>query len=143
MMKYTIFILTAILLPSCTSPALDQEQEALIEVAGNKIHTKRVGTGQPIVLAHGGYLNLDMWDPQVDEFSKTHTLIRFSDLGHGESIHAGDKIFGYEIINELIKDGPDQEVILMGLSWGAMLCVDFALNYPEKVEKLILVSPGV
>ena len=31
----------------------------------------------------------------------------------------------------------------MGLSWGAMLCVDFALNYPEKVEKLILVSPGL
>ena len=36
-----------------------------------------------------------------------------------------------------------EKINLVGLSWGAILATDFALEYPERVEKLILLSPGL
>lgn len=76
-------------------------------------------------------------------FKNTNRIIRFSDFGHGKTVSGKNSILGYEIINHLTTQYPDEKFVLVGLSWGAMLCVDFTLNYPHKVEKLILVSPGL
>lgn len=142
-MKYIhIYILLAIL-SSCSDNKLEQEREVFIEVNENKIHTKIKGSGQPIILAHGGYLNLDMWNPQMEELSKTNKVIRFSDLGHGKSQKSGSQTYGHEIIQQIITENEEQKSVLIGLSWGAMICVDYALNHPENVDKLILVSPGL
>lgn len=141
MMKhYFPFIL--IFLFSCKTE-MKNEKEIFLSLNEHKIHVKSSGSGSPIIFAHGGYLDLDMWNPQVKEFEGKHQLIRFSDLGHGKTENSNQPLFGYEIINELTKSYPNDKFVLVGLSWGAMLCVDFALNYPNKVEKLILVSPGL
>jgi pimeloyl-ACP methyl ester carboxylesterase len=140
-MKYILPILV-ILFQSCSSPKIEQE-ESYLEIAGNKIHVKTIGKGQPIILAHGGYLDLEMWNPQIDELSKNNQVVRFSDLGHGKSINSGKPIYGYEIIHQLIKNHDNQKSILIGLSWGAMICVDYTLNHPQNVDKLVLVSPGL
>lgn len=55
--RYTLFASLVIFSLACGSP----EQEAFLDVAGHKIHIKETGTGPPLILAHGGYLNLDMW----------------------------------------------------------------------------------
>jgi len=119
------------------------ENERFLNINGNAIHVKSIGEGLPIIFAHGGYLNLDMWDVQINEFKDSHQLIRFSDLGHGKTKSDKKTILGYEIISQLTKEDSKEKLVLVGLSWGAMLSVDFALNYPDRVEKLILVSPGL
>jgi len=131
-----------VLLVSCKNSG-QSKKESFINLNGNKIHVKTSGNGRPIIFVHGGYLDLEMWNSQIMELKDTYQTIRFSDLGHGKTISSKKPIFGYDIINELTNKYPYDKFVLVGLSWGAMLSVDFALNYPDKVDKLILVSPGL
>lgn len=140
-MKFLFFVLVLISV-SCKESKY-AEKEIYLYKGQHKIQIKTTGKGAPIIFAHGGYLDLEMWDPQVAEFKNTHRIIRFSDLGHGKTVRAKSPLLGYEIINDITTQYPDEKFVLVGLSWGAILCVDFALNYPHKVEKLVLVSPGL
>ena len=140
-MKILEFFMLVILI-SCET-AEDNALEGFKDIRGNKIHYKTEGKGQELLFVHGGYLNLDMWDSQVAEFKKEYRTIRFSDIGHGLTQSSDTLIHGYEIIEHLTQSDVENKVTLIGLSWGAMLCVDFALKHPERVEKLILISPGL
>ena len=131
-----------LLIASCQDTGYD-ENDTYLYKNQHKIQVRTTGEGFPIIFAHGGYLDLEMWDPQVEAFKNSNQIIRFSDLGHGKTIRSDTSTLGYEIINELTIRYPHEKFVLVGLSWGAMLCVDFALNYPQKVKKLILVSPGL
>lgn len=138
------FIFAIIVLLSASCKETDyHEKEKYLYKNQHKIQIRTTGKGAPLIFAHGGYLDLEMWNPQVKEFKNTNRIIRFSDLGHGKTVRSKSSIYGYEIINELTTQYLNEKFVLVGLSWGAMLCVDFALNYPHKVEKLILVSPGL
>jgi len=76
--------------------------------------------------------------------SSQYEILRFSDLGHGQTKTQGtEEIYGYHIIERLSSATTENPTTLIGLSWGAMLCVDFALHYPDRVKKLILLSPGL
>ena len=137
-----MFVILVLFPASCKNVAY-VETESYVNKNQHKVHIKTTGKGVPIIFVHGGYLDLEMWNPQVEEFRKTNHIIRFSDLGHGKTVGSKSSIAGYEIINELTILYPNEKFVLVGLSWGSMLCVDFALNYPHKVEKLVLVSPGL
>lgn len=141
-MKPSLIFMFIIFL-ACSDSKKTEDVNSFKNIGGNKIHFKIEGEGKEIVMVHGGYLDLDMWQLQVDEFKDDWKIIRFSDLGHGKTISSGQPIFGYDIIGELSNATSDNPTVLMGLSWGAMICIDFALNHPQKVEKLILVSPGL
>jgi len=45
-------------------------------------------------------------------------------------------------LEEIVKKIGAEKVILIGQSWGSMLAIQFVTDNPEKVEKLILTSPG-
>lgn len=140
--KYYIILLLCVLLFSCGNPYTEVEGHLIINE--NKIHYKVLDKGKPLVFVHGGYLNLDMWENQMRYFSERgYKTIAFSDLGHGKTILKNSNIYGYEIIDQIVEKITDDKVTLVGLSWGAMLSVDYALNFPEKIERLVLVSPGL
>ncbi|NNE76315.1 MAG: alpha/beta hydrolase [Pricia sp.] len=136
-------IIILIITISCNQSKSLNESEYYLTLENHEIHVKHIGKGSPILFAHGGYLDLEMWNSQIDAFKNSHKLIRFTDLGHGQTIRSGKSIYGYNIIESLTRKYPYEKFDLVGLSWGAMLCVDFALKYPERVNKLILVSPGL
>ncbi|MFC4096444.1 alpha/beta fold hydrolase [Euzebyella saccharophila] len=138
----TLLTFLILCLLSCNGKS-DADTESFLHFKQHKIQLSTTGKGKPLLFVHGGYLDLDMWQPQVEAFKDSYTLIRFSDLGHGKTVASGEPVKGHEIIREITKKLPDEKYTLIGLSWGAMLSVDFALNYPEKVEKLVLVSPGL
>lgn len=128
---------------SCHS---DGDREEYLSIKDHKIHTKISGEGETILLIHGGYLNLDMWEPQVNFLNQAgFQIIRYSDIGHGKTVDGVEPVLGYKIINQIIDTYVEghELVTLVGLSWGAMLAVDYTLNHPERVKKMILVSPGL
>lgn len=148
MKTHLLLLLILSLLVSCqpatTAEESNPQEESYLMLDGHKIHYKTEGEGKPLLFVHGGYLNLDMWDRQADFFTqKGFQVIRFSDLGHGLTEQADSSSLGYEIIDAVATKCTDQKLTLIGLSWGGMLCVDYALQYPDKVEKLVLVAPGL
>ena len=114
-----------------------------------KIHDHQVfyetsGSGIPVVLIHGGYLDQTIWDSQVDFLNRRGFMtIRFDDIGHGKTISGESSVYGYEIIDGLLNELNLSKVNIVGLSWGTMMAVDFTLKFPEKVDKLSLISPGL
>lgn len=117
---------------------------SFLEIDTAKIHYETTGEGEPLLFIHGGYLDLSMWDAQVDELTNAgFQVIRYSDIGHGKTISGNEKLFGHEIALRLIDKLEIDKINVVGLSWGAMIATDFSLEYPEKIERLILVSPGL
>jgi 3-oxoadipate enol-lactonase len=55
------------------------------EVNGTKLYYELKGKGPAVVLIHGWSLNTEMWDPQFDEFSKRHKVLRYDVRGYGKS----------------------------------------------------------
>jgi 3-oxoadipate enol-lactonase len=136
------FSLLIILL--CFLGCKPSEEETFLTVKDHLIHVKKSGSGKPLLLIHGGYLNLDMWEPQVAFFEKAgYLVIRYSDIGHGATKKGEEPLPGHEIIDQIVHTYTDQKIVLAGLSWGAMLAVNYSLHHPDQVESLILVSPGL
>lgn len=143
-MKTPIMVLLLISLTFACSDNMIKKEEGFLMLNDYKIHYKVAGSGEPIVFVHGGYMNLDMWNEQLDFFAqKGYQAISFSDLGHGETKGKGEAPYGYEIIAKLAEKFNHEKINLAGLSWGGMLSVDYAINYPEKIDRLILVASGL
>lgn len=138
-----ILTILVLIVASCSAQKNHQEKDTFLNFGDAQIHYKISGKGQEMIMVHGGYLDLNMWQPQIGEFRNDKRIVRFSDIGHGKSKSNNNQIYGHEIIVKLSQATEKNPAIIMGLSWGAMLCVDYALKHPNKVDKLILVSPGL
>ena len=115
-----------------------------LELGDSRIHYRAEGTGPVVLLAHGGYLDLSIWDPQARYLRDRYRVVRFSDHGHGRTVSGlADPPPARAIIDALTGATAAEPVMLVGHSWGAMLCVDYALAYPERVRQLVLLAPGL
>lgn len=124
--------------------AFAQKDSGYIQIEDSKIYYEVSGEGNPVFLLHGGYLSLKIWEDQISYLSRNgYKTIAFDDLGHGKTINGQVDLYGYQIIEELRKKLGLEKISLVGLSWGAMLSIDYALNYPERIAKLVLISPGM
>ncbi|WP_310993088.1 alpha/beta fold hydrolase [Aequorivita marina] len=142
-MKLLVNLLLFLIVTSCTQKEVTEE--GYLQIEDSKVHYKISGTGNPVLLLHGGELNLSAWDSQISDLNKQNfKTIRYSELGHGKTQRGKVDLKGTEIINHFINEKCNgQKVSIIGLSWGGVLATDYALEYPNKVTKIILVSPGI
>ncbi len=105
-----------------------------------KLNFKKIGSGPPLVILHGLFGSADNWFSIARELEKSFTLYLVDQRNHGDSPH-GDE-WNYKVMVEDLKELLDQEglekVFLMGHSMGGKTAMNFALQYPERVEKLIV-----
>jgi 3-oxoadipate enol-lactonase len=133
--------------PVLRTPRLDASLQRLV-VEGGTISYQVKGTGPPVVLLHGGGLDLSMWDPQMELLSRSFRVIRYDARGHGRSTAPRGSFSPGEDLRMLLDHLGIERASLVGLSMGAGVAFDFARTYPQRVEKLVLVSmsgppPGV
>ena len=99
------------------------------------------GQGQPMVLLHGNGEDSSYFVHQIAHFSKSYRVIAIDTRGHGQSPR-GEKPFAIKQFAEDLKDFLDAiniaKVVILGFSDGGNIALEFALKYPERVEKLIL-----
>ena len=99
------------------------------------------GQGQPMVFLHGNGEDSSYFVYQIAHFSKSYRVIAIDTRGHGQS-QRGEKPFAIKQFAEDLKDFLDAiniaKAIILGFSDGGNIALEFALKYPERVEKLIL-----
>jgi pimeloyl-ACP methyl ester carboxylesterase len=95
------------------------------------------------VLLHGGNLDRRMWDPQFLALARTHRVIRYDLRGFGRSGAADAPFQAHEDLRVLLDSLKLPRASLIGLSGGGRIAIDFALAYPERVDKLVLAAPGL
>src|SRR5438034_3502149 len=101
------------------------------------------GRGETIVLIHGGQMDRRMWDAQFDLFARQYRVIRYDIRGFGRSDTPDKPYSNAGDLHSLLRHLRVKKAALMGLSLGAAVATDFALEHPEMADSLLLVCPGL
>ncbi len=124
-------------------------EEKIITAEGSLCYQIEKGRGTPLIFLHGGGGSLSAWSlikPYFHTIRKTKIYIDLR--GHGKSFRP-DNWQEYSLekhaedILALISKLKLKKCIVIGHCLGSMVAATFAAKYPERVEKLILINPGV
>jgi 3-oxoadipate enol-lactonase len=107
------------------------------------VHYEQVGDGTDMVLIHGLGNDLHLWDAEVPALARHHRVLRFDVRGFGQS----DKPPGPYSVGQFAEDVRllfdacgVRDAHLVGLSMGGVIAQRFALDFPERVRSLVLIS---
>ena len=107
-----------------------------------KLHFKQFGSGPPLIILHGVFGSSDNWKTLANHLMSTFEVYLVDQRNHGLSPHSDD--FNYQVMTDDLKELLDDEQIekysLLGHSMGGKTAMNFAIQYPEKIIKLIIVD---
>lgn len=118
------------------------------EVNGIKICYEVLGEGEPVILVHGFSDRKEHWAGQFSGLAKHFKVIRADNRGAGKSDRPdGPYSMGdyADDINGLMRHLEIEKTHIIGHSLGGMIVQNFALKYPDRINKIILVNtiPGI
>lgn len=114
---------------------------------GIEIHYWQVGEGPNLVMVHGLLGNLAVWHLRMVPMMRHKYRMTTLDMrGHGFSERTPTGYTTYELAHDLkalLDSLGIEKTHLVGHSFGADVCLHFAIMNPERVDKLVLVEPGL
>jgi pimeloyl-ACP methyl ester carboxylesterase len=116
-----------------------------IVLHGHRVRFHRAGEGPLIVLLHGIASTADTWAPVVDALAARHTVLAPDLLGHGASAKPrGDYSLGAYAsgVRDLVAALGFDRATVVGHSLGGGIAMQFAYQFPERVERLVLIASG-
>lgn len=118
-------------------------RSGMTKIRGAELYYESAGDGPPLVMIHSGGFDRRIWDDQFQAFAAHYRVIRYDVRGFGKSSPGRGDYADAEDLQDLLGSLQLQRVNLMGLSLGARIALDFALEHPEKAGALVLVGPGI
>ena len=147
LIKRHLFVVAVIVLTACNESAPRNEAKGgLLSLNGTELYVKTMGSGESIIVIHGGpVLEHGYLLPHLEPLSRDYRLIFFDQRLSGrssaeldstevrmenfvEDIEAVRSYFGLERVH------------VMGHSWGGLLAMKYALEYPERLNSLVLLN---
>ncbi len=117
-------------------------ESGFAEINGAKIYYEVAGEGHPFLMVHAGIAHRSMWDDQFDFFAQKYKVVRYDMRGFGESLPVGGDYQRHEDLRALLDFLQIDHAYLMGCSMGGGACMNFALDYPDRSDALIMVGSG-
>ncbi len=112
-------------------------------VNGIQLGYRVLGEGAPLVLLHGGFGTVEMFGPNLDLLASGRQVIGVDLQSHGRS-PAVDRPMRFEAmaddVAELIRHLGLERAAIMGFSLGGGVGLRAAIQHPDVVERLVLVS---
>jgi len=105
----------------------------------------RLGSGPALLLIHGIGDSSDSWRPVLAHLARSHTVIAPDLLGHGrsEKPRADYSVAAYANgMRDLLSVLDVDRVTVVGHSLGGGVAAQFAYQFPERCERLVLVGSG-
>lgn len=142
---FTLLLIS--LYPDNTKQALEnkyaQAPSRFIDINGTRVHYRDEGRGPAVVLLHGVFSSLHTWDGWVEALSANFRMVRLDLPGWGLT---GKAAFNYSItaytdfLHDFLTAVGVEKCVLVGNSFGGMVSWNYAIQYPDQVEKLILID---
>ncbi len=98
-----------------------------------------------LIFIHGLGSYLPVWKPNIDTLKAHNRCIALDLPGYGKSSKGGFEYsmsFFAETLHGLMENLKIEKATFVGHSMGGQIAITFALKYPEKVNKLILIAPA-
>jgi pimeloyl-ACP methyl ester carboxylesterase len=134
---------------SANNASAPAPQSAFADVSGARLHYLLAGEGDPVVLLHGYAETSHMWLPLISQLADKHTVIAPDLRGFGQSSAPQDgytKTAMAQDIHALVKQLGYGRIRLVGHDIGLMVAYAYAAQYPDEVERLVLMEaflPGI
>jgi pimeloyl-ACP methyl ester carboxylesterase len=121
------------------------EKSGLLPIDGLNYYYTVYGKGEPLLLLHGGLGTTDMFAPILPKLTENRTIIAVDLQGHGRTA-LGERPFSLEAMGDdmaaIVKALGYAKVDVMGYSLGGGVAFRMAVQHPETVRRLVLVSTG-
>lgn len=111
-----------------------------IDLGGGQVYYEAAGEGIPLVFLHAAFTDSRMWDSQWHSFGMGHRVIRYDMLGSGRSAPLEGAVSRRQELYRMLEANKVGQAVLVGCSLGGEIILDAALDRPELVSGLVLVS---
>ncbi len=116
---------------------------SLARVNGIELGYQEIGEGKPLILLHGGFGSVEMFGPNLELLAAGRRVIGVDLQSHGRS-PAADRPMRFETMADdiaaLIRSLGLERSAIMGFSLGGAVALRTAIQHPEVVDRLVLVS---
>lgn len=141
----TIYSILFICISSVVSA---QDFEGIKKINGANLFLSVKGKGENIVVLHGGPgLNHQYFKPHLDELEKKFRVIYYDQRASGRSaVPSPDSVtikFFVDDLESIRKEFKLQKLNLLAHSWGAVLATQYAMAYPQSINKIIYSNPAM
>jgi pimeloyl-ACP methyl ester carboxylesterase len=138
-------LITATLLVTGTSLADAQAKGRRVSVNGMQMYYEVSGSGEPLVVLHGAYMNIPSMGAIIPRLARTHRVYALEFQGHGRTTDI-DRPITYQNLADDVAAFMDavglRKADVFGYSMGAVAGLQLAIRHPEKVNKLVAASGG-
>jgi pimeloyl-ACP methyl ester carboxylesterase len=104
------------------------------------------GSGEPLILLHGGLGHSDVWGNQIPALAERFKVIAADSRGHGRSTRSAQP-YSYALMASDVVALMDHLKIdkasILGWSDGGIIGIDIAINHPERLDKLFAFGANV
>ena len=117
-----------------------------VTVEGVRLHYIEKGEGPPVVLLHGNVVTAEDFRTSgvLELLARRHRVIAFDRPGFGYSDRPHGSAWSARAQADLLRDALDvlgiERFVVLGHSWGAAVALAMALNHPDDVRGLVLLS---
>lgn len=128
---------------------LAEESSRFVKAGDVNFHYHDIGAGAPLVLIHGGGPGASGWSNfqrNVDDLSKKFRLLIIDLPGYGKTDKSlpANNLFAYnaKVVRNFLDAIKVEKAHFIGNSLGGGTSLKFAMDYPDRADRLILMGPG-
>ncbi|MDX6643816.1 MAG: hypothetical protein QOD76_1778 [Solirubrobacteraceae bacterium] len=125
--------------------AMSEFDEWQIELHGHRVVYRIAGSGPPVVLIHGMVNSSRHWEEVALRLAEEYTVVAPDLIGHGDSATPrGDYSLGAHAasIRDLLAAIGIDGATIVGHSLGGGVAMQFFYQFPQRTERMVLVSSG-
>jgi pimeloyl-ACP methyl ester carboxylesterase len=123
--------------------ATAEPAENRVEVKGMQMYYEVSGTGDPLIVLHGSYMNILSMGAIIPKLAESHKVYALELQGHGRTTDI-DRPITYPNLADDVAVFMDkvglQKADVFGYSMGAITGLQLAIRHPDKVNKLIFAA---
>lgn len=101
-----------------------------------------MGEGHPLIILHGLFGSLDNWMTLAKKWSNNFEVWLIDQRNHGKSPHNEEHSYSLmaKDLHHFMEKNKIESAHILGHSMGGKTAMEFAIHFPEKVKKLIVVD---
>jgi len=108
-----------------------------------RLYYEITGEGPNLLLVHAGCADRRMWDGQFLALAQHYRVLRYDMRGYGNSNLSTRPFSNRDDLYHLLEFLGIQQAHFVACSMGSLTATDFAIEHPEKISSLVLVSPAL
>lgn len=120
-----------------------RRETGMLNMPRGRVYYESVGEGPTLILIHAAIADRRMWDRELGVYTPNRRIVRYDVRGFGRSQPATRSYSDAMDLSSLMDLLKIPTATLVGASHGGQIALDFALRFPQRTDRLILVGAGL